>query len=103
MSIVITMKIKEEEIYVSLIGPFMNMYAKVPYATNNVEARWLCNADRRLKSIWCSTYSKEKVDECIEAYGGSIIELYADGMGFDMFEFEQLRKSIKEHQEIENA
>ncbi len=87
----IKMNVVEDKVYVSLIGPFMNYYAKVPYAKNNAEAGWLCNADRRLKSLWCSTYTLEQVTECIHKYGGQIIELYADGMEFSMDEFEKFK------------
>lgn len=80
--------------YVSLIGPFMNYYAKVPYARNNIEARWLCNQDRRLKSLWCSTYTLEQVVDCIHKYGGQVIELYRDGMEFDMDEFEKFKAEV---------
>lgn len=100
MNITITQKIVDKAIYVSLIGPFMNMYAKVPYAENSVEAAWICNTDPRLKRLWCSTYTLEKVEECIEKYGGKIIELYADGLEFHLHELKQLREQLKGKEKV---
>lgn len=94
MNVQAHIKINEDAVYVSLIGPFLNYYALVPYAQNNVEARWICNQDRRLKSLWCSTYTYDQVVEAIHKYGGQLIELYKDGLEFDMDELEKLRAEI---------
>ena len=103
MVAVITQKVNKEATYVSLIGPFMNMYAEIPYAENSVEAAWICNQDRRMKSLWCSTYTLEQVQECITSYGGTIIELYAEGLEFDMNELWQLRKQLEGKEEVSSA
>ena len=103
MSITITQKIVDKAVYVSLIGPFMGKYARIPFADNSIEAAWICNQDRRLKSIWCSTYTLEAVHEAIEKYDGEIIELYADGLDFDMYGLEQLREQLKGKKEVTSA
>ena len=103
MVAVITQKVVDKAVYVSLIGPFMNMYAKVPYAENNIEAAWICNQDRRMKSLWCSTYTLEQVQECIASYDGAIIELYSEGLEFDMGELYQLRRQLEGKKEISSA
>lgn len=104
MNIAITQKVVEEAVYVSLIGPFMGYYARVPYARNSIEAAWICNQDRRLKSLWCSTYTLEKAQECILKYGGGgIIELYRDGLEFDLDELAQLREQLNGKKEITGA
>ncbi len=100
---VITQKVNKEATYVSLIGPFMNMYAKIPYAENNIEAAWICNQDRRMKSLWCSTYTLEQVQECIGSYDGAIIELYSEGLEFDMGELYQLRRQLEGKKEVSGA
>ncbi len=89
----------DKAVYVSLIGPLMNLYAKVPYAENNIEAAWICNSSK-LKSLWCSTYTLEDVERCIADYGGSIIELYKDGFEFDLYELEQLRQQLTGKEEV---
>jgi len=103
MPINVDINIKDKEVYVSLIGPFMNMYAQVPYARNNIEARWICNQDPKLKHIWCSTYSLKKVQEMIKSYGGTIIHLNASGLEFHLHELEQLREQLKGKDEVSNA
>jgi hypothetical protein len=82
------------EIYVSLVGPFLNKYARVPDARTDSEARLMCATDRRMQSLWCATYTKEQVDECIRKYGGEIIELYADGFEYDVEALRRLRAEI---------
>ena len=96
---VVTQTVKDKAVYVSLIGPLMNLYAKVPYAENSIEAAWICNKSK-LKSLWCSAYTLEEVERCIADYGGSIIELYKDGLDFDMYELGQLRQQLKVKEEI---
>lgn len=96
---VVTQTVKDKAVYVSLIGPLMNLYAKVPYADNSVEAAWIINKSK-LKSLWCSTYTLGEVERCIADYGGTIIELYKDELDFDMYELEQLRQQLKGKEEI---
>jgi len=96
----VTQKIVSGATYVSLIGPFMNMYAQIPYAQNSIETAWICNQDRRMKSLWCTTYTHKQVLECIQKYGGTIIELYADGFEFDMWELEKLREQLRNKEEV---
>lgn len=93
MNIAITVPVRDKATYVSLIGPFLNYYAKVPHAENSVEAAWICN-NSKLKSLWCSTYTLEQVEKMIQEYGGQIIALYSDGLDFDMFELQQLRRQV---------
>ncbi len=90
----ISVPVVEEAVYVSLIGPLLGYYARIPYANNSIEASWICN-NSKLKSLWCSTYTREAAEKAIEEYGGQFIELYADGLNFDMYELEQLREQIK--------
>jgi len=99
MNITITQKIVDKAIYVSLIGPLMSKYARVPYADNSVEAAWIINQGK-LKSLWCTTYTLEAVQECIRKYGGEIIELYEDELDFDMYELEQLREQLKGKEKV---
>lgn len=97
--ITVTTNKKEEATYVSLVGPFMNYYAEIPYATNNLEAAWICN-NSKLQHLWCSTYTREQVDRMIKDYGGQIITLSPSGLGFNWFEFEQFRASLKDKDSI---
>ncbi len=99
ISLEVTQIVVDEEVYVSLIGPLMNLYARVPYAENSVEARWICNQSK-LKSLWCATYTLEEVHRCLVEYGGAIIELYADGFDFDMGELYQLREQLNGIEEV---
>jgi len=78
-------------VYVSLVGPLLGFYALVPGAETLEQARLMCNTDRRLRSLWCSAYTKEEVDRCIEQYGGQIIILYRDGMEYDYEALQELR------------
>ena len=103
MVAVITQKVVDKAVYVSLIGPFLGKYARIPYADNSIEAAWICNQDRRLKSLWCSTYTLEAAQECIRKYGGEIIELYADGLEFHLHELKQLREQLKGKKEVSSA
>lgn len=99
MPITITRKIDKEATYVSLVGPFMNYYAEIPYATNNIEAAWICN-NSKLKNLWCSTYTREQVDRMIKDYGGQIITLYKEGLDFSWYAFEELQASLKDQNSI---
>lgn len=99
MPITITQKKIQEATYVSLIGPFMNYYAEIPYATNNIEAAWICN-NSKLKHLWCSAYTRAQIDRMIKDYGGQIITLYPSGLDFDWYEFEQFRASLKDKDSI---
>lgn len=75
MGISMTHTVIEDAVYVSLIGPFLGYYAKIKGARNNLEAALMCNTDRRMQSLWCSTYTLEQVEKCIEEFGGQIIEI----------------------------
>ena len=103
MVAVITQKVVDKAIYVSLIGPFLGKYARVPFANNSIEAAWICNQDPRLRHLWCSAYTLEAAQECIRKYGGEIIELYADGLEFHLDELEQLREQLKGKEEVSSA
>ena len=83
------------DVYVSLVGPFMNKYALVPGAETHEEARLMCATDRRMKSLWCATYGRVEVDRMITKFGGEIITLYADGMEYDADALWQLREREK--------
>ena len=80
------------DVYVSLIGPFLNLYALVPGAKTPEQARLMCNTDRRLHSVWCSVYDRAGVDKCIKEFGGQIITLYEGGMEYDPEKLRELRE-----------
>lgn len=67
--------LENDRVYVSLVGPFLGYYARIPGARSDIEARILCAATKGLKHIWMSVYTKEEVLECIERYGGQFIAL----------------------------
>ena len=61
--------------YASLVGPFLGYYCEVPGAHDEEDARYMLNQDRRMKSLWMSIYSLERVNEGIKKYGGQIIKI----------------------------
>lgn len=61
--------------YASLVGVFLGYYVEIKGARNNMAARMICNADRRLKRCWCSIYDLEHTIKSINKFGGQIIEI----------------------------
>lgn len=58
-------------LYASLVGPLVGLYYPVPTDDENI-ARRMMNSSK-LRSLWCSIYTKEQVDACIAKYEGSIL------------------------------
>ncbi len=67
--------LENDQVYVSLVGPFLGYYARIPGAKSDMEARILCNATKGMKHIWMTTYTKEEVAEMIVMFGGAILNL----------------------------
>jgi len=61
--------------YASLVGPFLGLYCEIPHAQSEMDARYMCNQDRRMQPLWCAIYSLEEVHKQIAKWGGQIIPI----------------------------
>ncbi len=72
--------LENDQVYVSLIGPFLGYYARIPDVKSDIEARLICNGTRGLRHIWFTTYSLKQVEANIARFGGQIIKLRGQEM-----------------------
>jgi hypothetical protein len=78
-----------ERQYASLMGPLLGLYYPLPFESE-YKNRIALNTSR-LKSLWCSVYSREQVEVQVKQYGGIILpDNFARKLDYDSHAVEQL-------------
>ncbi len=78
----------EERYYASLMGPLLGVYYPLPFQQERKNRAALNTS--RLKSLWCSVYSREEVERQVKQFGGYIMpDEFADKLDYDSFAVEE--------------
>jgi hypothetical protein len=59
------------KLYASLTGPLLGLYLPLPF-DNPIAARLALNTSK-IKSLWCSVYTRAEAEQSIRDFGGQIL------------------------------
>jgi len=81
-------------LYASLIGPLLGVYYPIGSDDDTTCRVYMNNS--KLKHLWCSIYSEEKVDEQIRKWGGvKLPPDMAHRLDYDIYETDKELREIR--------